>query len=78
MGNTIFIKDMKVCIKPLKGRLEVIKKLKPPTCYVGQYGLIGYSLKCLGVIILHMIVYTAINICSSSSSLFFPTLRQNN
>ena len=35
-------------------------------------------LMCLGVIILHMIVCTAIHNCSSSGSLFFATLRQNN
>ena len=46
--------------------------------YVRQYGLIGYSLKCLGVIILHLIVCTAIHNCSSSGSLFFASLRQNN
>ena len=31
MGNTIFIKDRKVCIKPLRSRLEGIQKLKSPT-----------------------------------------------
>ena len=31
MGNTIFIKDKKVCVKPLRSRLEVIQRLKPPT-----------------------------------------------
>ena len=25
MGNTIFIKDRRVCVKPLRGRLEAIK-----------------------------------------------------
>ena len=33
---------------------------------------------CLGVIILHMIVCTAIHNCSSSGSLFFASLRWNN
>ena len=33
---------------------------------------------CLGVIILHMIVCTVIHNCSSSGSLFFTSLRQNN
>ena len=47
-------------------------------CYVGQYGLVGYSLKCLGGIILCMIVCNAIHNCSSSGSLFFASLRQNN
>ena len=27
MGNTIFIKDRRVCIKPLRNRLEAIQKL---------------------------------------------------
>ena len=35
-------------------------------------------LMCLGVIILHMIVCTVIDYCSSSGSLFFAALRQNN
>ena len=30
MGNTIFIKEKRVCVKPLRSRLEVIQKLKPP------------------------------------------------
>ena len=31
MGNTIFIKDRRVCVKPLYSRLEAIQKIKPPT-----------------------------------------------
>ena len=31
MGNMIFIKDKKVCIKPLRSRIEAIQKLNPPT-----------------------------------------------
>ena len=30
MGNTIFIKDRKVCVKPLRSRIDAILKLKPP------------------------------------------------
>ena len=30
MGNIIFIKDKKVCIKPLRNRFEAILKLEPP------------------------------------------------
>ena len=30
MGNTIFIKDRKVCVKPLRSRIEAILKLNPP------------------------------------------------
>ena len=30
MGNTIFIREKRVCVKPLRSRLEAIQKLKPP------------------------------------------------
>ena len=30
MGNTIFIKDRKVCVKPLRSRIEATLKLEPP------------------------------------------------
>ena len=30
MGNEIFVRDKRVCIKPLRNRLEVIQKLKHP------------------------------------------------
>ena len=30
MGNEIFIENMKVCVKPLRNRLEAIQKLQPP------------------------------------------------
>ena len=30
MGNTIFIKDKRVYVKPLRSRIEAIQKLKPP------------------------------------------------
>ena len=30
MGNTIFIKEKRVCVKPLRSRLEAIQKLKHP------------------------------------------------
>ena len=29
MGDTIFIKDKRVCIKPLRSRLDVVIKIKP-------------------------------------------------
>ena len=35
MGNTIFIKEKRVCVKPLQSRLEAILKLKPPTSQKG-------------------------------------------
>ena len=30
MGNEIFIESKKVCVKPLRNRLEAIQKLQPP------------------------------------------------
>ena len=35
MGNEIFIKDKRVCIKPLRSRLEAIQKLQPFTTVKG-------------------------------------------
>ena len=31
MGNTIFIKERRVCVMPLRSRLEAIQKVKAPT-----------------------------------------------
>ena len=31
MGNTIFIRNRRVCVKPLRSRIEAIQKLNPPT-----------------------------------------------
>ena len=31
MGNIIFIKERRVCVKPLRSRLEAIQKVKAPT-----------------------------------------------
>ena len=45
MGNIIFIKDRKVCIKPLRSNLEAIQKLKPPTnpkCCRSFVGMINF------------------------------------
>ena len=41
MGNTIFIKDRRVCIKPLRNRLEAIQKLQPPTTAKGCGSVAG-------------------------------------
>ena len=41
MGNTIFIKDKRVCVKPLWSRLEAIQKLKPPTNQKGCQSFAG-------------------------------------
>ena len=35
MGNTIFIKERRVCVKPLRSRLEAIQNLKPHTTQKG-------------------------------------------
>ena len=35
MGNTIFIQEKIVCVKPLHSRLEAIQKLNPPTTVKG-------------------------------------------
>ena len=35
MGNEIFIHNRKVCVQPLRNRLEVIQRLQPPTTAKG-------------------------------------------
>ena len=41
MGNEIFIKNKRACIKPLRGRLEAIQKLQPPTTVKGCRSFAG-------------------------------------
>ena len=41
MGNTIFIKGRRVCIRPLISRLEVIQNLKLPTTVKGYRSFTG-------------------------------------
>ena len=41
MGNEIFIENKKVCMKPLKNRLEVIQKLQPPMTPKGCRSFVG-------------------------------------
>ena len=41
IGNTIFIKDRRVYIKPLRSRLEAIQKLQPPTTVRGCRSFAG-------------------------------------
>ena len=41
MGNTIFIKDRRVGVKPLRSRLEAIQKLQPPTTAKGCRSFMG-------------------------------------
>ena len=35
MGNTIFIRNKRVCVRPLQSQIEAIQKLKPPTTIKG-------------------------------------------
>ena len=35
MGNTIFIRNRRVCVRPLRSQIEAIQKLKPPTMIKG-------------------------------------------
>ena len=32
MGNVVFIKDRKVCVKPLRSRIEALQNLIPQQC----------------------------------------------
>ena len=41
MGNTIFIQDKRVCVKPLHSRLEAIQKLRPPMTIKGCRSVVG-------------------------------------
>ena len=41
MGNTIFIRDKRVCVRPLRNRIEVIQKLEPPTTIKGCRSFLG-------------------------------------
>ena len=41
MGNTIFIEDRRICVKPLRSRLEAIQKLKPPVTPKGCKSFAG-------------------------------------
>ena len=41
MGNTIFIRNRRVCVKPLRSRKEAIQKLKPPTMIKGCRSCMG-------------------------------------
>ena len=41
MGNTIFIKDKRACVKPLRSRLEAIQRLKPPVTPKGCRSFAG-------------------------------------
>ena len=44
MGNEIFIQNKRVCIQPLRCRLEAIQKLQPPSTVKGSRSLQGWSI----------------------------------
>ena len=41
MGNEIFIQDKRVCVQPLRSRLEAIQELQPPTMIKGCRSFAG-------------------------------------
>ena len=41
MGNTIFIQEKRVCVKPLHGRLEAIQKIRLPSTVKGCRSFVG-------------------------------------
>ena len=41
MGNTIFLRNKRVCIRPLRSQIEAIQKLKPPTTIKGCWSFVG-------------------------------------
>ena len=41
MGNTIFIRNKSMCVRPLRSQIEAIQKLKPPTTIKGCRSLMG-------------------------------------
>ena len=41
MGNEIFIENKKVCVQPLRNRLEAIQKLQPPRTPKGCRSFVG-------------------------------------
>ena len=51
MGNTIFIRNERVCVRPLRSQIQAIQKLEPPTTIKGCRSFVGMvnfvSLFCL-------------------------------
>ena len=41
MGNTIFIRNKRVCVRPLRSRIEAIQRLEPPTMIKGCRSFAG-------------------------------------
>ena len=43
MGNTIFIRDKRVCVRPLRNGIEATQKLEPPTTIKGCRSFAGMA-----------------------------------
>ena len=41
MGNTIFIRNKRVCVRPFRSQIKAIQKLKPPTTIKGCQSFVG-------------------------------------
>ena len=41
MGNTVYIRDKRVCVRPLRSQIKAIQKLKPPTTTKGCRSFAG-------------------------------------
>ena len=41
MGNTIFIRNKRVCLRPLRSQIKAIQKLYPPTTIKGCRSFVG-------------------------------------
>ena len=41
MGNTIFIRNKRVCVRPLRSQIGAIQKLEPPTTIKGYRSFVG-------------------------------------
>ena len=41
MGNELFIQNKRVCVQPLRSRLEAIQKLQPPSMLKGYRSFVG-------------------------------------
>ena len=41
MGNTIFIRNKRVCVRPLRSQIEAFQKLEPPTMIKGYRSFAG-------------------------------------
>ena len=46
MGNTIFIRNKRVCVRPLRSQIEAIQKLELPTTIKGCQSFVGYGKLC--------------------------------